>query len=435
MTATPVPRVNVSEPQAGWADHAAVCRIGYLDSSCYRPLTHHQTSLDTDEPSLFRQVALHFRNCIRPNFYHTGEQFSPHSVQMHIIPFTSPACVPSRLVGRTHGPRAIVWRVHARGSASNNVHASSVYEETLRKEASEQAPRTIPEKELSRREKISRANKGKVPWNKGKHMSEEMKAKISQRTYEAMQRPDVRERMKKANANRAPHSDEVRKRIREVLRKRANEAKVVIREQTRMIVEALAESEDEVERDIAARRDAAEVIGKLAWRVLHRDFELMYGKWEADVDGFRQEVKIRFQNLNEREANSRSGGSRKKHPGVVSKAGEEPGGSSGGSDSSETVSSSTLLLSQAEEKLASVSAALTKLQGMKTTYKDDPESLKLVEDKEAQTTDMLERLQSQVELLKLSSTGESAGSVEVHNLKAGSALPWSTNPARATARE
>ena len=355
---------------------------------------------------------------------------------MHIITRTSSIGVPARPGGRgtvPTNPPAIVWRVHASGSASssspNNVHASSAYEETVRsKEGSD--PSTIPEKELSRREKISRANKGKVPWNKGKHMSEEMKAKISQRTYEAMQRPDVRERMKKANANRAPHSDEVRKRIREVLRKRANEAKVVIREQTGMIIDALAESEDEAERDIAARRDAAEVIGKLAWRVLHRDFELMYGKWSDDVDGFRQEVKSRFQDLNEREANSRSGGSKKKHSGGVSKAGVGP-------DSSEAASSSTLLLSQAEEKLVSVSAALAKLEGMKAMYKDDPESLKLVEEKETQTADMLERLQNQVELLRLSSTGENPGenpgSVEVHttNLKAGSALPWSSNPARA----
>lgn len=361
---------------------------------------------------------------------------------MHIITRTSSIGVPARPGGRgtvPTNPPAIVWRVHASGSASssspNNVHASSAYEETVRsKEGSD--PSTIPEKELSRREKISRANKGKVPWNKGKHMSEEMKAKISQRTYEAMQRPDVRERMKKANANRAPHSDEVRKRIREVLRKRANDAKGVIRQQTEMIIKALAESEDEAERDIAARRDAAEVIGKLAWRVLHRDFELMYGKWEDDVGGFRQEVKLRFQNLNEREANSKSGGSRKKHAGGASSK-AVTGGPSVDAGSSEPAASSTLLLSQAEEKLVSVSAALTKLRGMKTAYKDDPESLKLVEEKETQTADMLERLQSQVELLKLSSKGETAGDVEVHslNLKASSALPWSTNPARAAARD
>ena len=242
--------------------------------------------------------------------------------------------------------------------------------------------------------------------------------------------------MKKANANRAPHSDEVRKRIREVLRKRANDAKGVIRQQTEMIIKALAESEDEAERDIAARRDAAEVIGKLAWRVLHRDFELMYGKWEDDVGGFRQEVKLRFQNLNEREANSKSGGSRKKHAGGASSK-AVTGGPSVDAGSSEPAASSTLLLSQAEEKLVSVSAALTKLRGMKTAYKDDPESLKLVEEKETQTADMLERLQSQVELLKLSSEGETAGDVEVHslNLKASSALPWSTNPARAAARD
>ena len=336
----------------------------------------------------------------------------------------SPSCMPSRVAAPARGLQAIARRVHANSSSSNSVNASSIYEETLSKEGTELSSSAIPEKELSRREKISRANKGKVPWNKGKHMSEEMKAKISQRTYEAMQRPDVRERMKQANANRAPHSEEVRKRIREVLRKRADEAKVIIQQQTRLILVGMADSDDMEERDIAERRDAEEVIGKLAWRVLHRDFELMYDKWEEDVDGFRQAVKSRFRDLNQRKARSRST-TKKKKSGAESKVRvarsvAETSGLNGNTGSTVESNASAPLLSQAEEKLASVSAALTKLQGMKTMYKDDPDSLKLVEEKETQTAEILERLQSQVELLKLSSREHDAQS-----LKAGSALPWS----------
>ena len=350
------------------------------------------------------------------------------------------------------------------GSSSLSVNASSVYADAERLDAtlssSEQASADpIPEKELSRRQKISRANKGKVPWNKGKVMTEAMKQKISQRTYEAMQRPDVRERMKMANANRAPHSDEVRKRIREVLRKRAEDAKKVIGEQSALIVAALAASSDSEERDIASRRDAHEVIGKLAWRMLHRDFEEMYDKWEDNEDGFRLAVKDRFRELKERKVRERSGrrkarasgsgdGSVRRSVGSP-KASAKTAPAADAGDTAASVGSrltssgsGASVLSQAEEKIESVSKALSKLRGMKKAYKDDPDSLQLVEEKEKQTAEMLERLQSQVELLRLggASTGASsnssnstgASSSSSNNTGASSMLPWQHGGSRAT---
>ncbi|CAI5462077.1 unnamed protein product [Closterium sp. Yama58-4] len=52
------------------------------------------------------------------------------------------------------------------------------------------------EKEKRRRGRISEANKGKVPWNKGRQWSAEVRAKIRERTKQAMSNPEVRERLR-----------------------------------------------------------------------------------------------------------------------------------------------------------------------------------------------------------------------------------------------
>ncbi|CAI9088780.1 OLC1v1023204C1 [Oldenlandia corymbosa var. corymbosa] len=51
------------------------------------------------------------------------------------------------------------------------------------------------ERETERRRKIGIANKGKVPWNKGRKHSEETRKTISQRTKEAMRDPKVRKKI------------------------------------------------------------------------------------------------------------------------------------------------------------------------------------------------------------------------------------------------
>ncbi|PON45698.1 Nuclease associated modular domain [Parasponia andersonii] len=71
-------------------------------------------------------------------------------------------------------------------------------------------------KERQRREKIGRANRGKVPWNKGRKHSAETRERIKQRTIEALNNPKVRKKM--AERPRA-HSNQVKVKIRSSLRR------------------------------------------------------------------------------------------------------------------------------------------------------------------------------------------------------------------------
>ncbi len=63
------------------------------------------------------------------------------------------------------------------------------------------------------RRKISAANKGNVPWNKGRRHSEETKRKIAAATKMAMKSPQVREKLR-AQATGRKHSEETKRKIR-----------------------------------------------------------------------------------------------------------------------------------------------------------------------------------------------------------------------------
>ncbi|KAL2476411.1 hypothetical protein Adt_37147 [Abeliophyllum distichum] len=72
------------------------------------------------------------------------------------------------------------------------------------------------EKEIQRRRKIGLANKGKVPWNKGRKHSEETRERIKQRTKEALKDPKVRKKMSECPRSL---SNQTKARIRSSLRK------------------------------------------------------------------------------------------------------------------------------------------------------------------------------------------------------------------------
>ncbi|KAK8545645.1 hypothetical protein V6N12_026475 [Hibiscus sabdariffa] len=65
-------------------------------------------------------------------------------------------------------------------------------------------------KEEQRRRKIGLANKGRVPWNKGRKHSAETRLRIKQRTIEALNDPKVR---KKMSEHPHTHSEEIKARI------------------------------------------------------------------------------------------------------------------------------------------------------------------------------------------------------------------------------
>ncbi|XVE50120.1 hypothetical protein DITRI_Ditri01bG0136300 [Diplodiscus trichospermus] len=65
-------------------------------------------------------------------------------------------------------------------------------------------------KEEQRRRKIGLANKGRVPWNKGRKHSEETRLRIKQRTIEALKNPKVRKKMAE---HPRTHSDQSKARI------------------------------------------------------------------------------------------------------------------------------------------------------------------------------------------------------------------------------
>ncbi|KAG6541411.1 hypothetical protein Mapa_017189 [Marchantia paleacea] len=88
-------------------------------------------------------------------------------------------------------------------------------------EAAQQIPEaeddeSVGEREKLRRQRIGLANKGKVPWNKGRQHSPETIERIRQKTYQAMHSPKV---MAKLKLNpRHPQSDATRVKIRDKLR-------------------------------------------------------------------------------------------------------------------------------------------------------------------------------------------------------------------------
>ncbi|KAA0059029.1 putative Serine/threonine-protein phosphatase 4 regulatory subunit 2-A [Cucumis melo var. makuwa] len=75
---------------------------------------------------------------------------------------------------------------------------------------------TENDNEWQRRKKIGLANKGRVPWNKGKKHNLETRKRIKQRTIEALRDPEVRRKMSEYPRT---HSDQVKVKISSSLRR------------------------------------------------------------------------------------------------------------------------------------------------------------------------------------------------------------------------
>ncbi|CAD5315414.1 unnamed protein product [Arabidopsis thaliana] len=99
-----------------------------------------------------------------------------------------------------------VFEIHRKEVNSSLLEVKAMNKDT---EADSDSDRKIKEEE--RRRKIGLANKGKVPWNKGRKHSEDTRRRIKQRTIEALTNPKVR---KKMSDHQQPHSNETKEKIR-----------------------------------------------------------------------------------------------------------------------------------------------------------------------------------------------------------------------------
>ncbi|GAB2225602.1 hypothetical protein Droror1_Dr00006399 [Drosera rotundifolia] len=82
--------------------------------------------------------------------------------------------------------------------------------QTLNTKSLSEVSEEIDERERSRRMKISKANSGKSPWNKGRKHSAETLQRIKERTWLAMQNPKVKEKLQKTGLLQ---SEETKKKI------------------------------------------------------------------------------------------------------------------------------------------------------------------------------------------------------------------------------
>ncbi|KAG2617158.1 uncharacterized protein LOC120664466 isoform X1 [Panicum virgatum] len=78
----------------------------------------------------------------------------------------------------------------------------------------------LSKKEIERRRKIGAANKGQVPWTKGKKWSEEHKKLISQRTTQALRDPKVRKKMGHHHQHRQASKDKISAALRKIWERR-----------------------------------------------------------------------------------------------------------------------------------------------------------------------------------------------------------------------
>ncbi|KAI3803518.1 hypothetical protein L1987_31673 [Smallanthus sonchifolius] len=133
--------------------------------------------------------------CLSQSFHHFLECYRLCLKTAHLDSRVSPGLQFARSFRGLQLPRAFNWSPHSE-EASNfselRSQLNSNYLERFHLDNFVVEKRSDKDKnEIERRQKIGLANKGRVPWNKGKKHTAETRKLISQRTKEALKDPKV----------------------------------------------------------------------------------------------------------------------------------------------------------------------------------------------------------------------------------------------------
>ncbi|KAL4447301.1 hypothetical protein ABPG77_007334 [Micractinium sp. CCAP 211/92] len=248
--------------------------------------------------------------------------------------------------------------------------------------ASSPGDQQVDEQELRRRQKISAANKGRVPWNKGRKHPPEVIARIKAATQAAMQRPDVRERLAKANERREPHTDAAKEKIRVKLLERANAAREEINRQAEVILrERLGGSDDPELRALADFPRALEVISGLAWQYFKKEWDEVSTRGWDEHPEFRERCISKLRKMAARGSDKAAPKKRKV-------------------DKVKAALGHMRKLEEARAKLGSAEEAVAKLRRAKVAFAGDPARLAAATAAEEKATQLLTKLKQQVEKLE-----------------------------------
>lgn len=159
---------------------------------------------------LVQPQPLHSTSCVhlRP-FLHNATEYSDHQpITGKVCSLTTPLkcsfmpLVVLRTVSRLHPSRAVVYEACEFSDVHSELDSyQNSYDNEARGEVEEAACHNFKPavtcsteefKETLRRQRIGLANKGKVPWNKGRKHSPETCARIRERTLEALRDPKVK---------------------------------------------------------------------------------------------------------------------------------------------------------------------------------------------------------------------------------------------------